>query len=65
MFVGGGGGIALTVPMWFLSPFPPECCIFFNASACARVFACAQLPDGRVIKFGGERFEAPEALFNP
>ncbi len=24
-----------------------------------------QLPDGRVIKFGGERFEAPEALFNP
>jgi hypothetical protein len=51
--------------MWFLSPFPPECCIFFNASACARVFACAQLPDGRVIKFGGERFEAPEALFNP
>lgn len=29
--------------------------------------ACAnnQLPDGRVIKVGGERFEAPEALFQP
>ena len=24
-----------------------------------------QLPDGRVIKVGGERFQAPEALFNP
>lgn len=23
------------------------------------------LPDGRTIKVGGERFEAPEALFNP
>ena len=23
------------------------------------------LPDGRVIKVGQERFEAPEALFNP
>lgn len=23
------------------------------------------LPDGRVIKVGGERFEAPEALFQP
>lgn len=26
---------------------------------------CLQLPDGRVIKVGGERFEAPEALFQP
>lgn len=24
-----------------------------------------KLPDGRVIKVGGERFEAPEALFQP
>ena len=24
-----------------------------------------QLPDGRIIKLGGERFEAPEALFQP
>jgi len=24
-----------------------------------------QLPDGRVIRVGGERFEAPEALFQP
>jgi actin-related protein 2 len=23
------------------------------------------LPDGRVIKLGRERFEAPEAMFNP
>lgn len=23
------------------------------------------LPDGRVVKVGGERFEAPEALFQP
>ena len=23
------------------------------------------MPDGRVIKVGGERFEAPEALFQP
>lgn len=28
-------------------------------------FPCVQLPDGRVIKVGGERFEAPEALFQP
>ena len=27
--------------------------------------ATFQLPDGRVIKVGGERFEAPEALFQP
>lgn len=26
---------------------------------------CTQLPDGRIIKVGGERFEAPEALFQP
>ena len=26
---------------------------------------CVQLPDGRIIKVGGERFEAPEALFQP
>lgn len=24
-----------------------------------------QLPDGRVVKVAGERFEAPEALFQP
>lgn len=29
------------------------------------IFYCHQLPDGRVIKVGGERFEAPEALFQP
>lgn len=28
-------------------------------------FGHFQLPDGRVIKVGGERFEAPEALFQP
>lgn len=26
---------------------------------------CFQLPDGRVVKVSGERFEAPEALFQP
>ena len=26
---------------------------------------CSQLPDGRVVKLGGERFEAPEILFQP
>ena len=26
---------------------------------------CTQLPDGRVVKLGGERFEAPEILFQP
>lgn len=25
----------------------------------------AQLPDGRLVKVGGERFGAPEALFQP
>lgn len=28
-------------------------------------FVNSQLPDGRIIKLGGERFEAPEALFQP
>lgn len=26
---------------------------------------CVQLPDGRMIMVGGERFGAPEALFQP
>lgn len=26
---------------------------------------CVQLPDGRTIMVGGERFGAPEALFQP
>ena len=26
---------------------------------------CIQRPDGRVVKLGGERFEAPESLFQP
>ena len=30
-----------------------------------RVCVCVQLPDGRVVKLGGERFEAPEILFQP
>lgn len=34
---------------------------FWEESVCV----CPQLPDGRVIKVGGERFEAPEALFQP
>lgn len=27
--------------------------------------SCVQLPDGRVISVGAERFQAPEALFTP
>lgn len=27
--------------------------------------SCSQLPDGRVIKVGSERFEAPECMFQP
>lgn len=34
-------------------------------AACLKACVCPQLPDGRVIKVGGERFEAPEALFQP
>lgn len=30
-----------------------------------QTFSILQLPDGRIIKVGGERFEAPEALFQP
>lgn len=39
----------------------------FNSAVAGslKVFVCPQLPDGRVIKVGGERFEAPEALFQP
>lgn len=33
--------------------------LFFN------YYSSIQLPDGRVIKVGGERFEAPEVLFQP
>lgn len=29
------------------------------------VYADAQLPDGRVIKVGSERYEAPECMFQP
>ena len=29
------------------------------------LFPWTQLPDGRVVKLSGERFEAPEALFQP
>jgi len=30
-----------------------------------KLSSCDQLPDGRVIKVGTERFQAPEALFTP
>lgn len=32
---------------------------------CERHLFSLQLPDGRIIKVGGERFGAPEALFQP
>ena len=51
---------------------PPILVIVSRASPLVHALLCPpyarcrdQLPDGRVIKFGGERFEAPEALFNP
>jgi len=31
----------------------------------SKLSSCYQLPDGRVIKVGTERFQAPEALFTP
>jgi len=43
---------------------PLSCCghgIFKNP----KIRFLKKLPDGRVIKVGGERFEAPEALFQP
>lgn len=39
-------------------------CYVFQDSDKKNVYSL-QLPDGRVIKVGGERFEAPEALFQP
>ena len=37
-----------------------------NSNAVHVLSICVlKLPDGRVIKVGGERFEAPEALFQP
>lgn len=41
--------------------FSPPLCFFFFSHPPTQL----QLPDGRVIKVGGERFEAPEALFQP
>lgn len=38
---------------------------FESLSNVNQSFHFPQLPDGRVIKVGGERFEAPEALFQP
>lgn len=37
-----------------------QCCHFLSVR-----FFYLQLPDGRVIRVGGERFGAPEALFQP
>lgn len=58
------------------SEYIPEYVIYWNVSSDHtlrriqqpyEVFSIIlfQLPDGRVIKVGGERFEAPEALFQP
>ncbi|XP_039279584.1 actin-related protein 2-B isoform X3 [Nilaparvata lugens] len=38
---------------------------FFNYLTYLIFYHFFQLPDGRVIRVGGERFEAPEALFQP
>lgn len=37
----------------------------FDCNSAINAILIFQLPDGRVIKVGGERFEAPEALFQP
>lgn len=44
-----------------------SCHLFFSSSYFVSwvVVNFFQLPDGRVIKVGGERFGAPEALFQP
>ena len=39
--------------------------VSFSGVSLFAMFWYLQLPDGRVIKVGGERFEAPEALFQP
>lgn len=44
-------------------PFSPSL-LSFLANFCF-YFSPLQLPDGRVVKLGGERFEAPEILFQP
>jgi actin-related protein 2 len=41
-----------------------DCCRKSLVASLSLVFFF-QLPDGRVIKVGGERFEAPEVLFQP
>ena len=37
----------------------------FSARHLSCVSSTCKLPDGRVVKMSGERFEAPEALFQP
>lgn len=49
------------VSCFFFVFFSPPLCFFFLSHPPTQL----QLPDGRVIKVGGERFEAPEALFQP
>ena len=40
-------------------------CIAIDKSVIPLIFSVLQLPDGRIVKVGGERFSAPEALFQP
>lgn len=39
--------------------------IYYSCYFLSVVYFYLQLPDGRVIRVGGERFGAPEALFQP
>ena len=39
--------------------------VLFNGWNYRFIYQKTQLPDGRVVKVAGERFEAPEALFQP
>lgn len=36
-----------------------------DSHRCSNIHLVLQLPDGRQVKVGGERFGAPEALFQP
>lgn len=53
--------IALSLP---LLPSLSPSLLSFLTNFCF-YFSPLQLPDGRVVKLGGERFEAPEILFQP
>jgi len=54
-----------TLSKSFGHEFAPFSRHIFSLSIILILLFILQLPDGRVIKVGGERFKAPEALFQP